>query len=323
MHILRRRLVAASCIAALPGVRAEPAPYPAKPVTMLVPFPAGGTTDSIARIVGDKLAARLGQTFIVDNKPGAGGNIGAAQLARAEPDGYTLLASPPGPLTINFNLYKGLNYDARKFVPVSMIANMPNILVVGPSVKAKTLQELIDYARANPGKLSFASQGNGSTSHLTGILFQTLTGTRMVHVPYKGSSPALNDLIAGTVDLMFDNVTTTLPFHNARRATILAVATRERIPSIPEVPTAAEAGLANFESGTWVTLVAPAHTPAAIADKLAREIDEIIRQPDVIRQFAGFGAEPVGGTPAVTARLLQNESARWKKVIESAHITLE
>jgi tripartite-type tricarboxylate transporter receptor subunit TctC len=297
--------------------------YPSRPITIIVPFPAGGTTDSIARIVGAKLSERLHQQVIIDNRAGAGGNIGAVMLARADGDGYTLMAAPPGPLTINFNLYKELQFDPRKFVPISMIANMPNVLVVGPSVHAKTVQELIAYAKANPGKLSFASQGNGTTSHLTGIYFASKVGINISHVPYKGSAPALNDLIAGRIDLMFDNVTTTLPFHNAKKATILAVATKKRIASVPDVPTTAEAGVPGFESGTWVTLVAPEGTPSAIAARLSKEVAEIIKLPDVMARFASFGADPVGGTPAQTATSLREEAARWKTVIDTAHVTIE
>jgi tripartite-type tricarboxylate transporter receptor subunit TctC len=319
----RLALCAAALLSfALPGA-AQDGPYPNKLVTVVVPFPAAGTTDSIARIVADKLRARFQQSVIVDNKPGAGGNIGGAHVARSAPDGYTLFASPPGPLAINFNLYKSINYDARKFVPITTIANMPNVIVVGPSVKARNLQELIDYAKANPGKLSFASQGNGSTSHLTALYFESRLGIKMVHVPYRGSAPALTDLMAGTVDLMFDNVTTTLPFHQSKRVRILASATKERVGSIPDVPTMHEAGVPNFESGTWVTLVAPERTPPAIAQTLAREVAAIVKMPDVVKQFEALGADPVGSTPEATAAMLREESARWKKVIDSAQITLD
>ncbi|KGH28010.1 Bug family tripartite tricarboxylate transporter substrate binding protein [Comamonas testosteroni] len=305
----------------MPG--AAQTPYPNKLINIVVPFPAAGTTDSIARIVGDKLRTRVHQSVIIDNKPGAGGNIGAAAVARAAPDGYTLFASPPGPLTINFNLYKNISYDARKFVPITTIANMPNVLVVGPSVKARTLQELIDYARANPGKLSFASQGNGTTSHLTTLYLENQLGIKMVHVPYRGSAPALSDLMAGTVDLMFDNLTTTLPFHQSKRVRILASATKERVATIADVPTMHEAGVRNFESSTWVTLAAPAGTPATVVQMLAREVSDIVKMPDVISQFATLGADPVGSTPEATAAMLREETARWKTVINAAQITLD
>lgn len=320
--VLKLAATAALAAAALPCF-AQPAPFPAKPVRIVVPFPAGGSTDSVVRMLGEKLAAKWGQQVIVDNKPGAGGNIGAAQFARSEPDGLTLLAAPPGPLAVNYHLFKGLNYDARQFVPVTMVANMPNVLVVGPSVKARNLQELIAYGRANPGKLSYATQGNGSTSHLTAELFQSLTGVSMVHVPYKGSGPALTDMMGGKIDLMFDNLTTTLPFHQGKRVTILAAATKQRVAQIPEVSTTAEAGLPGFESGTWVGLVAPAGTPAAVVEQISRDAAEALRLPEIAKQFAALGAEPVGGTPAATAAFLQAESAKWKKVIDQAKVSAE
>jgi tripartite-type tricarboxylate transporter receptor subunit TctC len=297
--------------------------YPTKTVKLIVPFPPGGTTDSITRIVGNKLSAKWGQPVIVENRPGAGGNIAGAMFAKSDPDGYTLFSSAPGPLTINFSLFKNLNFDPRKFVSVSMIADMPNALVVGPSVKAKTLQELIAYAKQNPGKVTFATQGNGTTSHLTAVLFQSLTGIKMLHVPYKGSSPALTDMIGGQVDMMFDNITTSLPFYNQKRVNILAVTTKSRVRFLPNVSTAAEAGLPNFESGTWVGVVAPQGTPTAIAEKINKDIAEIIKQPDVIKQFADLGAEPLGGTPADMSAFLRSESNKWRKVIDSASITAD
>lgn len=297
--------------------------FPNKPVKMIVPFPPGGTTDSIARLVAERLGAKWNQQVLVDNKAGAGGNIGAAQFARSEGDGYTLLAAPPGPLAVNFNLYKGLNYDARSFVPVSMIANMPNVLVVGPSLKARTLAEVIAHAKASPGKLTYATQGNGSTSHLTSVLFQSLTGIDMIQVPYRGSSPALVDLMGGKIDLMFDNLTTSLPFHTAKRVTIVAAATKTRIPALPDVPTMSEAGLPDFESGTWVGLVAAPGTPPAIAEQISRDVAEALKHPEVVRVLGTLGAEPVGGTPAATAAYLKAEAAKWKKVIETANITAD
>jgi tripartite-type tricarboxylate transporter receptor subunit TctC len=297
--------------------------YPTKPVKIIVSFPAGGTTDAVTRIVGQKLSAKWGQSVIVENRPGAGGNIGGAYVSRAEPDGYTLFSSAPGPLTINISLYKNLNFDPRKFVPVGMMADMPNVLVVGPTIKAKTMQELIAYAKQNPGKVSFATQGNGTTSHLTGVLFQSLTGTKMVHIPYKGSSPALTDIIGGQVDMMFDNITTSLPFYSQKRINILAVTAKSRIPSLPNVPTAAEAGLAGFESGTWVGLVAPPGTPAEIAAKVNKDLNEVLKQPDVIKQFAALGANPFRDSPAQMEAFLNGEIAKWRKVIQSANISLD
>ncbi|HYF21421.1 MAG TPA: tripartite tricarboxylate transporter substrate binding protein [Ramlibacter sp.] len=319
----RRAALAALASLALPYAAKAQGSFPNKPIKVVVPFPAGGSTDAVVRILGERLTARWGQQIVVDNKPGAGGNIGAAQFARSDADGYNLLAAPPGPLAINHNLYKSLNYDPRQFQPVTMIANMPNVLVVGPSVQAKNLRELIAFAKANPGKLSYATQGNGSTSHLTAMLFQSMTGARMVHIPYKGSGPALTDMMAGRVDLMFDNLTTSLQFHQAKKVTILATATAERLSQLPDVPTVSEAGLPGFESGTWVGLVAPQGTPAQLVERIARDAHEELRQPAIAKQFAALGAEPVGGTPAATASFLRAEAAKWKKVIDEAGVTVE
>jgi tripartite-type tricarboxylate transporter receptor subunit TctC len=320
--------IAALCGCTLaPALSATPAAaqaaFPSKPVTIVVPFPSGGSTDAVVRAVGERLAQKWSQPVLVDNKPGAGGNLGAAVVARADGNGYTLLAAPPGPLAINQSLYKGLSYDPRQFVPVTMIANMPSVLVVGPSVKSRQLREFIAEAKARPGKFSFASQGNGSTSHLTGVLFQNLTATEMVHVPYRGSGPALTDMAGGSVDLMFDNLTTSLPMHVAKRVTIIAVATVKRLPTLPDVPTMGEAGLADFVTGTWVGLVAAPGTPDAVASRIAKDVDEVLRQPEIVKLFAQLGAEPVGGTPAATGAFLKAEAERWKRVVDTARVTID
>lgn len=325
--MIKRMLRLSSCaLLALPLVVQSAfaqAAYPTKPVRIVVSFPAGGTTDSLTRIVGQRLSAKWGQPVIVENRPGAGGNIAGAYISRADPDGYTLFSSAPGPLTINVSLYKNLNFDPRKFTPVTMIADMPNVLTIGPSIKAKTIAELITYAKANPSKVRFATQGNGTTSHLTGELFQSLTGTKMVAVPYKGSTPALTDIIGGQVDIMFDNITTSLPFHKAGRVNIVAVSAPARIPSIPNVPTAKEAGLSNFESGTWVGIVAPPGTPAAIADKVNKDMAEVLKMPDVVKQFGELGANPSKGSPAQMDTFLKAETEKWRKVVEAAHISID
>jgi tripartite-type tricarboxylate transporter receptor subunit TctC len=325
--MIKRMLWLSSCaLLVLPLVvqnAAAQAAYPTKPVKIIVSFPAGGTTDSLTRIVGQRLSAKWGQAVIVENRPGAGGNIAGAYISRADPDGYTLFSSAPGPLTINVSLYKNLNFDPRKFTPVTMIADMPNVLTIGPSIKAKTMAELIAYAKANPGKVRFATQGNGTTSHLTGELFQSLTGTKMVAVPYKGSTPALTDIIGGQVDIMFDNITTSLPFHKAGRVNIVAVTAPARIPSMPNVPTSKEAGLADFESGTWVGIVAPPGTPAAIADKVNKDMAEVLKMPDVVKQFGQLGANPSKGSPAQMDSFLKAETDKWRKVVEAAHISID
>jgi len=301
----------------------EAVKYPIKPVTIVVSFPAGGTTDTITRIVGQRLSIKWGQPVIVENRPGAGGNIAGGYVSRAEPDGYTLFSSAPGPLAVNANLYKNLNFDPRKFTPITMIADMPNVLAVGPSVKARTVQELISYAKQHPGKVSYASQGNGTTSHLTGELFQSLTGTKLLHVPYKGSAPALTGLMGGEVDMIFDNITSSLPFYQRQRLDILAVTAPTHLPSIPKVPTIAQAGLPNFLSGTWVCVVAPPGTPAAIADKVSKDMAEVLKMAEVIKLFEALGAKPYGTTPAQTSVFLKEETDKWHKVIQSAAIVIE
>ncbi|MEC4720357.1 tripartite tricarboxylate transporter substrate binding protein [Noviherbaspirillum sp. CPCC 100848] len=315
--------VAVLMLASTQQAVAQEAAYPTKPVRIIVSFPPGGTTDSITRIIAGKLSTKWGQPVIVENRPGAGGNIAAQTVVNASPDGYTLLSSAPGPLTINFNIFKNLNFDARRLVPVAMVADMPNVLTVGPTIKVRTLEELLTQLKQNPGKVTYATQGNATTSHLTAELFQSMTGTKMLHVPYKGSTPALTDLIGGQVDLIFDNITTSLPFYNQKRVNILAVASKERLATLPNVPTAAEAGLKNFESATWVAFVAPPGTPAAVVDKINKGVNESLKEPDVQRQFADLGAQTTGGTPAQMAAFLKSETAKWQKVIETAKITGE
>lgn len=301
-----------------------PAPtFPTKPVRIIVPFPAGGTADSIPRIVAEKLALLWGQPVIVENRPGAGGNIGAENFARAEADGYILLASPPGPLAINFNLYSKLTYDARKFVPISVAATMPTVLLVRPELAAQAPQALIKQLQDNPDKYSYASQGNGTTSHLTANLFGTEANVKMLHVPYKGTAPAMTDLIGGKVDMMFDNISSSLTFHQSGRVKIVAVAASKRVASLPDVPTFGELGLPRVLAGSWVAFAAPAGTPDAVVRKISAAIAEVVRMPDVQRKFADLSAEPVGDTPDQMAAFVGLESTRWAKVIRAAHVTLD
>jgi tripartite-type tricarboxylate transporter receptor subunit TctC len=297
--------------------------FPEKGIHVIVPFPAGGTADIVPRIVAEKLRAKWGQTVTIENRAGAGGNIGAAEVARAEPDGYTLIASPPGPLAINGSLYKNLSYDPLKFVPISVVASMPNVLAVRTNLPATSVRQLIEEAKANPGKLTYASQGNGTTSHLTAHLFQQMAGVKMVHVPYKGTAPALTDLIGGRVDLFFDNISSSLSQYRAGRIKVLAVATPSRVPALPDVPTLAESGLPGFQAGTWMAFAAPPKTPMPIAAAISRAIAEAVRDPEVKRRFAELGAEPVGSTPEEMGRFVAEEATRWRKVIESAHVTVE
>lgn len=297
--------------------------FPAKPVRIIVPFPAGGTADSIPRIVAEKLALKWSQPVIVENRPGAGGNIGADAFARAEPDGYTLFASPPGPMAINFNLYKKLNYDPRKFAPISVAATMPTVLVVRPELAAIPLEELFREMRANPEKFTYASQGNGTTSHLAANLFSMELRAQLLHIPYKGTAPALTDLIGGKVDMMFDNISSSLPFHQSGRVKIVAVAADKRAQLLPDVPTFAELGLPDVMAGSWVAFAAPAGTPPAITSKISKAIAEIVRMPDVKKRFAELSAAPVGDSPAEMAAFVARESERWGAVIRTAHVTLD
>ena len=316
-------LIAATGLTSLAAHSQTPSGYPAKTIRIIVPFPAGGTADSIPRIVAEKLNAKWGQPVIVENKPGAGGNIGAELVARSDPDGYTLLASPPGPLSINQSLYKSLGYDPTKFAPISLVATMPNVLAVRPTFEATSVQDLIAQAKKNPGKLSYASQGNGTTSHLTASMFQSMTGTELVHVPYKGTAPALTDLMGGQVDLMFDNVTSSLSPYKAGRIKILAVAAPARISELPNVPTLTEAGVRGFQAGSWVGIVAPANTPAAITTALSQAIADAVKSPDVRKKFSEVAAQPVGNTSEEMAAFLAQEAAKWRQVVRTANVTID
>jgi tripartite-type tricarboxylate transporter receptor subunit TctC len=304
--------------------RAEAADYPNHTVRIIVPFPAGGTADVLSRIIGQYLGKRWNQPVVVETKTGAGGNIGAAYAATSAPDGYTLLVSPPGPLTINDSLYKpeSLGFKPQDLEPITVLGTVPNVLDVRPDFPAKTVQELIAYARANPGKVSFASQGNGSTSHLTGILFQKLTGTKMVHVPYRGTMPALQDIMANQVDLFFDNLGSSLALQG-EKFRILATGGSKRNPSLPEVPTLQEAGVASFESSTWFAVVAPPHTPSTIVQFLNKEIAAVLALPEVKEQFGKIAVEPVGGSIAETTKFFADEHDKWRDVITSANISVE
>jgi tripartite-type tricarboxylate transporter receptor subunit TctC len=292
-------------------------------VRIIVPYPAGGTADVMPRIVADWLSRKWGQSVIIENRAGAGGNIGAEAVAKSDPDGYTLVASPPGPLVINQNLYPHLDFDPLQFVPIVVMGHVPNGLVVNPSkISANTVKDFIAYARANPGKITDATQGNGTTSHLTSELFQLMAKVTLQNVPYRGSAPALNDLVAGNVDCMFDNIGVSMQFVKAGKLKLLAVASPERVKSLPDVPTVAEA-LPGFASVTWYALAAPPKTPAAIVDNVNAAVNAALRDRDVVKRFADLSADPAGGTPQQTVAYLHDEVERWKKVIVAAHVTLD
>ncbi|SJZ32592.1 Tripartite-type tricarboxylate transporter, receptor component TctC [Enhydrobacter aerosaccus] len=297
--------------------------WPQKPVRMIVPFPGGGSNDTLCRIVGDKLAAAWNQPVIVDNRPGAGGNVGAEIAFHAEPDGHTLLCSPPGPLAINHNLYKSIPYDWSKFEPVTVLAIVPNVITARLDLPANSAQELIAYAKTNPGKLTFASQGNGSTSHLSAEMFIHMTGIDMVHVPYKGEGPALIDIVAGRVDIFIGNIAAALRFEKMHQVKFLGLAARSRSPVAPDVPDAAEIGLPDLIASAWFAIVAPPGTPAAIVQKVNADTAAALKLPDVRAKFLEQGAEPQGDSSAATAAFIKDEEARWRAVIKAAEVKLE
>jgi tripartite-type tricarboxylate transporter receptor subunit TctC len=297
--------------------------YPNRGVRVIVTVPAGGGVDSVTRIFADKLQRRLGQSFVVENQAGAGGNVGATTVYGATPDGYTLMSSQPAPLTTNIALYKKLSFDPAALEPVVIMSRFPNVLLVRKDFPAKTAAEFIAYAGANPGKLNYASQGIGTTSHLTTELFMSLTGTKMVHVPYKGTAPALNDIMAGQVDFIFMELSSAVKLHQGGNARILAVATDRRLASLPDIPTMIEAGVPNFVSDTWNALSAPPKTPAPIVNKLNQAVNEIIGAPDTKKQFEELNLLPAGGSPAEMAKFVKDETLRWTEVIHRAGIQPE
>ena len=316
-------LLTAAC-AALAGASAgalAQAAYPERPVRIIVPFPAGGPADALARIVGDKLAQSLGKPFIIENKAGAGGNIGMEQGARAAPDGYTLTLAPVGNLTVAPALYSKLPYDpAKDFAPITVLASVPNVLIVNPSVPAKSVAELVALAKAKPGSLNYASPGNGSIPHLAAELFKRMAGVDIVHIPFNGVAPASNAVLAGDVQMFFAQSSAALPQWRAGKVVALGVATSKRIAAAPDLPTIAEQGFPDFEATSWYALVAPAGTPTAIVERLHGEIVKALREPDVREKIAGLGAEPVGNTPAEFAAMQRAETIRWTRVAKEANI---
>src|SRR5688572_18448224 len=297
--------------------------WPTKTVRIIVPFPAGGSADLMPRIVGEKLAQQWGQPVIVDNRPGAAGNIGATAVFQAEPDGYTLLSAPPPPLVINRLLYPKLAYDATQFVPMTVIGAIPNVLLVHPKVGVNSVAELIAHAKSNPGKLNYASQGSGATSHLTTELFKSMAGgLQITHVPYKGTAPALADLLGGQVDMMVDNLGVSLPHVRSGKLKALAVASRNRFTGLPDVPALSET-LPGFESVAWFAIVGPPRTPSVVAEKVAAGVAQALKSPDVLKRLNDLSAEPMGLSPPETAAFMRQESERWGAVIRSAGVKLE
>jgi len=321
-----RRLVLAAAIALLAPAdmtAAQDAKFPSRAVTLVVPFPPGGSADALPRIVAEKLRERWGQPVVIENRPGAAGSTGSGSVFRAPADGYTLLSTPAGPLAINGLVQKTLPYEPAAFVPISLLALSPTVLTVRLNFPASTAEEFIRYAKANPGKLNYASQGPGSTSHLTGVMFTQATGSDMVHVPYRGTGPALADILSGNVDLFFDNLGSSMPLYRAGKSKILAVATPERSKLLPEVPTLREAGLRDFQSSTWFAMVAPPGTPVAIAEQINRTVNEVLALPEIQAQFEALGVQPRMVTPQELTAFVAGEAKRWTDVARDAKIEKE
>jgi tripartite-type tricarboxylate transporter receptor subunit TctC len=289
-------------------------------VKIVIPAAPGSTTDTLARIVAEHLGQTWGKPTIVENIPGGAMNIGAASVARAAPDGYTLLIAPPSPLSFNHLLYRDPGYDPTRFVPITMLAKIANVLVARKDLPVSTVQELISLGKENPGKLSYASQGVGSTAHLSAAQLEVRTGMRMVHVPYRGAQPALTDVLAGHVDMFFDTLATSVPLYRDGKVKLIGVADLRRADIVPDVPTIAESGLPNFKSITWFGLAAPPATPAAIAEKINRDVVAILNQKEVRAILQNISLEPGATSPAETAKFFAEETALWSKVIHEAGI---
>lgn len=308
----------------LGGTSALAQAYPTKPVTIIVPFAAGGTTDILARIIGQALTAELGQSVVVDNRAGAGGNIGGQAAAKAAPDGHTLFMGTVGTHAINASLYKKMPFDPVKdFAPLTRVANVPNLLVANPAQPYKSVKDLIAYAKANPGKVNFGSSGNGSSIHLSGELFKSLAKVDMQHVPYKGSAPAVTDLLGNQIGIMFDNMPSAIQHVRSGSLVPLAVTTAKRSPELPNVPTIAEAGVPGYEATSWFGMFAPAGTPAPVLAKLNAAIVKLLAQPDVKKKINEQGAEVYSETPEQFAAFIQAESVKWGKVVKESGASLD
>ncbi|MBY4730194.1 Bug family tripartite tricarboxylate transporter substrate binding protein [Cupriavidus pauculus] len=305
------------------AAHAQTPAWPTRAVTIIVPFTPGGGTDIGTRLVAQRLAQLWGQPVVVDNRPGAAGNVGLELTARAKPDGYTLVAGNVGTQSINPFLYKKLNYNPDGFVPVTMMAELPFALVVTPSLPARTPKELVALAKAKPGKLTFASSGTGGSPHLSGEIFKLATGTDMLHVPYKGGGAAMTDLMAGNVDMLFASILETAGHVKAGKLRALAVTGTVRSPSMPDVPTLAEAGIQNAESGSWVGLLAPAGTPKEIVDKIAADVHKVVAIPEVKKQLVDQGAIPVGSSPQQFAQTIANDRKRYARIIADNHLSAD
>ncbi|HXZ21374.1 MAG TPA: tripartite tricarboxylate transporter substrate binding protein [Pseudolabrys sp.] len=313
-------LISALFVASSALAQDDAASFPNRPIKIIVCVPAGGGVDTVTRIIAEGLHQKLGQPVIVENRAGAAGNIGAEYVFTSDPDGYTLLAAQPAPFTVNPLLYKKMNFDPSQFEPVIIMTSIANVLLVRPDFPAKTAKEFLAYVKANSGKVNYASQGIGTTSHLSAALFERMTGTKLVHVPYKGTAPALNDIIASHVDFIFMELASAIKLHQAGKAHILAVATNKRIPSLPDIPTLDEAGVKGFESGTWNALAAPPKTPPAIVAKLNKAVNEVLQSPQAQDHFEKINLRAAGGSPAEAAAFIKKETEVWGAVIKDAGV---
>lgn len=297
--------------------------YPARTVKVIIPSTSGSTTDILARLVADQLSQKWDKPVIIDNVGGGGMVIGATLAARSPPDGYTLFICPPAPVTFMHLLHRTLPFQPMRFVPIALLARIPNALVVRKDFPAANVKELMTYARANPGKITFASTGVGSTAHLSGIQLELLGDLKMVHVPYRGVAAALNDVIGGRVDLFFDTLATSMPMYRAGKVSILAVGSSERSAALPEIPTVSEAGLPGFRSVTWFTLVAPPGFEPALADRINRDVVDILQRPEIDAKLQRLTLEPMMGSPADAGEFFAEEAARWGKVIKEGNVTAD
>ncbi|CAB3731752.1 hypothetical protein LMG3458_04907 [Achromobacter deleyi] len=314
---------AALTAGAAPALAADA--YPSRPVTLVVPFPPGGPTDALARRLAEKLKTPLGQTVIVENRAGAGGNIGSEYVAAAKPDGYTILFGTSGPLAINVSLYKNQGYNPEtSFAPIIRIGHLPNILVVNPSVPANNAQELIAYARKNPDKLSYASSGNGASSHLAGILFNQMAGTQVMHIPYKGTGPALNDLLGGQVSMSFTDILTALPYIKAGKLRAIGLASAQRSDALPDLPTLSEQGLKGYDVSVFFGIVAPKDTPAAVTARLNQAFQTALADPAIEQTLRSQGiVRAEDQTPQGLSAFIATEVPKWRTLIQSAHVSID
>jgi len=319
---LSRRLAVLAAVGLL-AAAAQAADWPDKPITLVVPFPPGGPTDMVARVLAQSVGEQLGQSVVVDNRPGANGNIGNAFVAKAAPDGYTMLYNTSS-ITLSPALYKKMSYDLRKdLVPVALTAVVPLALVVNPQLPAKTVAELVDYAKKNPGKLSYGSAGNGNVTHLAAFQVAQRFGIDAAHVPYKGSAPADVDLVAGQIQFMTDTINSVAPFIKDGKLRLLAVSTAKRLPNFPAAPTLAESGMTGFEAGAWQGVMVPAHTPQPVIDRLNQAFLQALKSPAVLEKLRAQSTEPLGSTPAEYGAYIEKELARWATVVKSTGVSLD